>query len=314
MATMRNAFGLLVLVLVALGTSNINVAAMKWQSGWSALVTGSVFCDQCLTQEVFPFSYPLKDARVSVKCYDSSGVHVVASATATTDFFGGYIATFKGVSDLGGCKAFVLSSPDSSCKLVDGGGKTLSLKSKFLWDAFYIVDPLFYKPAQPKDFCPGHPHPEPHPIPLPPKPPGWDFPPLPPFPWKDFSTRKEPSTCASDDWLNPTFFCYWKNASPHETTVGQMFGKAVEKKYGNISVYKALQSGDDLLKQAVAAMMNSNTNKRFYMSADEIKKKFNGALGGARQLQWETAWSFKQFNSGYGQGRCMMTQLTPCKT
>lgn len=92
-----------------------------------------------------------------------------------------------------------------------------------------------------------------------------------------------------------------------------MFGKAAKKKYGNLSVYGALRSGDDLLKQAVATTMNSNTNKHFYMSTNDVRKKFNAALGGSQQLKWDTAWSFKQFNSGYGKGRCLMTKLTPCK-
>lgn len=60
MASLRSGFGLVALLLVALQCSIVNVAAMEWQSGWSALVTGSVFCDQCVKQEVFPFGLPLK--------------------------------------------------------------------------------------------------------------------------------------------------------------------------------------------------------------------------------------------------------------
>jgi hypothetical protein len=91
-----------------------------------------------------------------------------------------------------------------------------------------------------------------------------------------------------------------------------MFGKAAQKKYGIMAVYKALLGKDEFLKQSVSAMMNSYTNKHFYKSTKEVKKMFNAALQGSQKLQQDTTWSFKQMNNGYGSGTCKMTELKPC--
>lgn len=92
-------------------------------------------------------------ARVLVQCKDASG-NVVDSSEESTNFFGDFLVTFRGKQDLSGCSVSVAGSPDGNCNIVGGGGKTMTLKSKFLFSAFYVVDPLFYRPAQPMGFCP----------------------------------------------------------------------------------------------------------------------------------------------------------------
>jgi hypothetical protein len=93
------------------------------------------------------------DAKVSVQCKDGNG-KVVDSAHASTNFLGDFIVSFKGKEDLTGCSVYLAGSPDGKCNIVGGGGKTLSLKSKFLFKAMYVVDPLFYRPSKPMGFCP----------------------------------------------------------------------------------------------------------------------------------------------------------------
>ncbi|BBM98117.1 hypothetical protein MPTK1_1g10970 [Marchantia polymorpha subsp. ruderalis] len=315
MAASSRMLGLsLVLLLVALHPAS--VASMKHQDGWSSLVTGNVFCDQCMKNTVFPFALPMLGAKVSVECKAADG-SMMASAEATTDFLGGFVASFKGMADLEGCKAYMKSSPDSSCSIAgyEGGGE-LKLRSKFFFTSFYGVEPMFFKPAAPKSFCPGSkPNPPPVPSlpgipplpplpPLPPKPPGAPPITLPPMPWM------QPSTCTADQWKNSDFFCHWKKATPFQTTVEIMFGKAAKKKYGDMNLYSALQGEDDLLKQAVAAMMNAYGNLKFSMSPKAVKKEFLLALKGPQQLKWDTAWKLKQANLGWGKGKCM---LAPCK-
>ncbi|KAG6548663.1 hypothetical protein Mapa_009817 [Marchantia paleacea] len=330
MATSSRMLGLSLLLLrVALDPTA--VAAMKYQDGWSSLVTGNVFCDQCMKNTVFPFALPMLGAKVSVECKAADG-SMMASAEATTDFFGGFLASFKGMADLEGCKAYMKSSPDSSCSIAgDQAGGELKLRSKFFFSSFYGVEPMFFKPPAPKSFCPGSkPNPPPVPSvpgipplpPLPPKPPVTGIPPLPPLPPlppKPPGTPPitippmpwmEPSTCTADEWKNSKFFCHWKKATPFQTTVEIMFGKVAKQKYGDMNLYSALQGQDDLLKQAVAAMMNSYGNLKFSMSPKAVKKEFLLALKGPQQLKWDTAWKLKQANLGWGKGKCM---LTPCK-
>jgi len=79
---------------------------------------------------------------------------VVDYAQASTNFLGDFMVSFKGKEDLSGCYVYLSGSSDGKCNIVGGGGKTLSLKSKFLFKAMYVVDPLFYKPAKPMGFCP----------------------------------------------------------------------------------------------------------------------------------------------------------------
>lgn len=93
------------------------------------------------------------DAKVSVQCKDKAG-KVVDYAQASTNFLGDFMVSFKGKEDLSGCYVYLSGSADSKCNIVGGGGKTLSLKSKFLFKAMYVADPLFYKPAKPMGFCP----------------------------------------------------------------------------------------------------------------------------------------------------------------
>ena len=110
------------------------------------------FWKQSLNLIVFPISC-FADAKVSVQCKDAKG-KVIDYAQASTNFLGDFIVSFKGKEDLKGCSVYLAGSPDRNCNIVGGGGRTLSLKSKFLFKAMYVVDPLFYKPSKPMGFCP----------------------------------------------------------------------------------------------------------------------------------------------------------------
>lgn len=268
--------------------------ARKDWTVWSAVVVGKVFCDQCIQSKVFPFAYPLNNAKVSVQCKDGNG-KVVDSAHASTNFMGDFIVSFKGKEDLTGCSVYLAGSPDGKCNIVGGGGKTLSLKSKFLFKAMYVVDPLFYRPSKPMGFCPKN-GPQPGPshggITI-------------PFP------NKHPSTCSCLDWLRPDYQCYWpKDMSPWKTTVGSVFGRGAQKRYGDKTLAGGLLTGDELLRQAIAALLNARTNQHFYISPRGVKSRFSKALYGSWSAKSAQAKAFKDANNGYGKGKCL---LVSCK-
>ncbi|CAM6048244.1 unnamed protein product [Sphagnum compactum] len=262
---------------------------------WSAVVTGGVFCDQCLQDKVFPFSEPMDGAKVTVACKDNNG-NVVDSVQGSTDFLGNFLVTFKGKQDLSGCTVSLAGSPRSDCNIAGGGAKTLTLKSRLLFEALYVVDPLFYQPAKPLDFCPKNSSPTPS------TPSGSITVPFP---------NRHPSTCSPSDWLNIEYYCWWPKAlSPLHTTVGSVFGKGAEKKYGNKSLVGGLLTGDELLRQSIAALLNSQTNMHFYMSSRGVTRDFNNALLGSAANAATIANQLAAANSGYGRGRCL---LVPCK-
>jgi hypothetical protein len=99
-------------------------------------------------------------AKVTVACKDNNG-NVVDSVQGSTDFLGNFLVTFKGKQDLSGCTVSLAGSSRSDCNIAGGGGKTLTLKSRLLFEALYVVDPLFYQPAKPLDFCPKNSSPAP---------------------------------------------------------------------------------------------------------------------------------------------------------
>ncbi|XP_024395614.1 uncharacterized protein [Physcomitrium patens] len=265
---------------------------------WSAVVVGKVFCDQCIQNKVFPYAHPMSKAKVKVECKDASG-NVVDYADASTNFLGDFIVSFKGKEDLTGCSVSLAGSPDSKCSIVGGGGKTVTLKSKFLFKALYVVDPLFYKPALPMEFC-SKPKKGPSP---PPSPSGGGI--TIPFP------NRRPSTCSCLDWLRPDYKCYWpKDMQPWKTTVGTVFGKGAQQKYGSKTLAGGLLTEDELLRQAISAILNSRTNMHFYMSPRAIQRSFAKALYASEPTKAAQAKAFKDANNGYGKGKCL---LVSCK-
>ncbi len=98
--------------------------------------------------------------------------------------------------------------------------------------------------------------------------------------------------------------------SPLHTTVGSVFGKGAEKKYGNKSLVGGLLTGDELLRQSIAALLNSQTNMHFYMSSRGVTRDFNNALLGSAANAATIANQLAAANSGYGRGKCL---LVPCK-
>lgn len=117
--------------------------------------------------------------------------------------------------------------------------------------------------------------------------------------------------CLCRDWLRPDYKCYWPgDMSPWKTTVGSVFGRGAQKKYGNKTLAGGLLTGDELLRQAIAALLNSRTNEHFYMSPRGIKSKFSKALYGSWKEKSTQAKAFKDANDGYGRGTCL---LVSCK-
>ncbi|XP_024373373.1 uncharacterized protein [Physcomitrium patens] len=275
----------------AFAQTKVFVADRKDFTNWSAVIVGKVFCDRCIQNKVFPFAHPMSKAKVSVQCKDWSG-RVVGYARTSTNFLGDFIVQFKGKKDLSGCSVYLDGSSDRSCNIIGGGRRAISLKSKFLFQAFYVADPLFYKPARPMGFCPKKSRPSRGRITV-------------PFP------NRRPSTCSYLDWLRPDYRCYWpKDLSPWKTSVGRVFGRGAQKKYGNKPLAGGLLTGDDLLRQAITALLNSRTNKHFYMSPRGIKAKFSKALSGSWKAKSAQANAFRNANNGYGKGKCL---LVPCK-
>lgn len=117
---------------------------------------------------------------------------------------------------------------------------------------------------------------------------------------------------ACRDWLRPDYKCYWpKDLSPHTTTVATVFGRAAQKKYGSSKTLAAgLLTGDELLRQAIAALLNARTNQHFFMSPRAITSKFNKALYGSWAAKSAQGKAFKDANTGYGKGKCL---LVSCK-
>lgn len=92
--------------------------------------------------------------------------------------------------------------------------------------------------------------------------------------------------------------------------MGSVFGKGAQKKYGNLSLAGGLLSGDELLRQSIASLLNSRTNRHFYLSSRGIMRKFHRAMYASPSAQTAQAQAFQAANGGFGKGKCM---LVPCK-
>ncbi|XP_010268677.1 PREDICTED: uncharacterized protein LOC104605556 [Nelumbo nucifera] len=280
-----------------------------------ALVTGTVFCDQCRDGERSLFDYPLSGVKVTVVCGGSNGPAMMWKED-TTNWFGSYAMKFEGSPDLSGCYAKVSNSGQDAptdCGASAGPPQSLTLMFKLFNMELYTVDPLLSQPAQPMFFCPTSAKPVPPPPPLvvnppPPSPPSVRFPPMPPVP------SLEASACPSRSWVMPQYRCYWKVVGP-DTRVAVAFGLIAARKYGTeMTLWDGLQGRGQLyrtlLREATTALLNSYNSIRFTYDTLSVILHMNWALMGSPQQALQTALRFKRANSGFGRVPC---DFTPCK-
>ncbi|PKA51045.1 hypothetical protein AXF42_Ash007702 [Apostasia shenzhenica] len=282
-----------------------------------ALVTGTVFCDQCKDGSLSFFDYPIYGAKVVVGCGAGEVVE------ETTNLLGYYAVRFPGSPDLSRCYA-QLERGSTECGGAAGPAQRLSLVFRMFGWATYTVEPLLAQPNQPVGFCP-KPWPSPA-VPLPPPPPL----PLPPLPQPAPVTRLplppppplaipflEASACSFDKWLTPEFKCHWRVVAP-ETTVAVVFGPVAAGKYGaEMTLWEGLHGRGDvyrtLLREATAALLNSYHSFRFFYSTLSVLTDTNLALLGSQRQALMAALRFRRANSGISGGRSIVgCNLTPC--
>ncbi|XP_020587277.1 uncharacterized protein LOC110029362 [Phalaenopsis equestris] len=276
-------FRILLLVFLLMKASVITVNG-------DALVTGSVFCDQCKDGSRGLFDYPLSGARVAVSCGDQY-------REESSNILGTYSVRFNGNPDLGGCLARVVRGPDN-CSVASGPAQSL----KFIFRMFdmeaYSVDPLLAQPSKVMDFCshagtPAKSRPSPPAIPF-----------------------VEASACSYDKWLMPAYKCYWKMVSP-ETPVAVVFGPVAAGKYGtDMSLWTALHGRGDvyrtLLREATAALLNSYNSLSFPYPTLSVISHMNSALLGSQREALMTALRFRRANSGVAGHSTVACNFTPC--
>ncbi|XP_042493757.1 protodermal factor 1 [Macadamia integrifolia] len=285
-----------------------------------AMVTGTVFCDQCKDGQRSFFDYPLDGAKVVVACGGNDG-QVTMWKEETTNMMGSYAMRFNGSPDLRGCYAQVSGTNSAAgCGASAGPPKNLKLMFEIFDMAFYTVDALISQPAQPMPFCPNrtsnpttNPIPTPTPTPNPtlpvpgPPPPTVRLPPLPPAPFL------EASACPTQNWLMQEYRCYWKVVSP-ETKVAVAFGLIAAKSYGtDMTLQEGLLGRGDLyrtlLREGTTALLNSYNSMQFPYPTLGVIEHMNMALLGSSSQVLLTALRFKRANSGFGKVGC---KFTPC--
>ncbi|XP_057966607.1 protodermal factor 1 [Malania oleifera] len=302
-----------------------------------AMVSGTVFCDQCKDGQISLFDYPLNGAKVMVACADSNG-QVTMWREETTNWFGCYSMKFDGTPDLSSCYAQVSGSGQGSkgCGAAPGPAQNLRLTFSMFDMEIYTVDSLLSQPAQPMSFCPGSSSPAPGPVtptrpptpyvpapvttppstnppvfrlpPMPHLPPLPRLPPMPPVPFL------EASACPFDKWTMTQYKCYWKVLSPG-SKVALVFGPVVARRYGtDITLWKGLQGKGDpyrtLLREGTTALLNSYNSLQFPYHTLGVVQHMNWALMGSPKDVLLTALRFKRANSGSSNVTC---KFTPCK-
>ncbi|KAF8405384.1 hypothetical protein HHK36_010288 [Tetracentron sinense] len=289
-------------------SSLLLLAAAVNETRADALVTGTVFCDQCKEGQRSVFDYPLNGVKVVVACTDNNG-QVSMWKGETTNWLGNYAMRFDGSPDLSGCYAQVSVSGEEStgCAAVAGPAQGLRLLFKMFYMEIYAVDSLLSQPAQPMASCPGS---IPEPV-TPPNPPTIRFPPIRPLPPVPFW---EGSVCPYENWTMPEYICHWKVVGP-DTKVAVAFGLIAARRYGtDMSLKEGLQGRGDLymtlLREGTAALLNSYNSLQFVYPTLVVIERMNWALLGSPQQALLTALLFSRANSGFGNVRC---NLTPCK-
>ncbi|GAA0159073.1 hypothetical protein LIER_15943 [Lithospermum erythrorhizon] len=296
----------------------------------TAIVSGSVFCDQCKDGHVTLFDYPLYGIKVAMACPGNDG-QLKVYAEETTNWAGNFKMIFDGVPDLGTCFAQVSGEGSSGCGAVAGPAKAVRLMFRMFGTAMYLVDPLVSQPSQPVSYCstssaprpgPGVPVtpslpppatslPPPKPVVKPPNPVVRPMPPLPPMPPAPFT---EPSACSHQSWTRPEYKCYWKVLTP-DSKVAVVFGLIAARRYGtDMSLWQALQGRGDpyrtLLREGTTALLNSYNSMQFPYHPLSVIWHMNYALMGSTKQVLHTGLSFVRANAGNGKVPC---KLTVCK-
>ncbi|GAB2267911.1 hypothetical protein Dimus_002885 [Dionaea muscipula] len=315
---------LLIAIAIAIVAATINGV----QGG--AVVTGSVFCDQCKDGSISLFDYPLYGVKVGMACPGSDG-QMTMVGEETTNVFGGYMMRFDGNPNLSSCNAQVLAPDQAStgCTAVAGPAKSLRLMFSMFGMEMYSVDALLPQPVQPMSFCPRSsstptlppplaftPVPPLPPVPMapvvpvlaPPPPPALKLPPLPPMPFF------EASACSYRYWMMPEFRCYWKVVNP-DMKVALIFGPLAARKYGtDMTLWGGLQGRGDpyrtLLREGTTALLNSYNSFQFPYTAFSVVERLNTALLGSPRTVLFTALRFRRANSGSPQVTCKFRACT----
>ncbi|KAL0334616.1 UNVERIFIED_CONTAM: hypothetical protein Sradi_4673500 [Sesamum radiatum] len=120
-----------------------------------AMVTGTVFCDQCKDGQISLFDYPSYGVKVTMACPGSDG-QFTTWGEETTNWVGNYAMRFEGTPNLSGCYTQVSGTGQGSngCGAVAGPPKYVRLMFDMFDTEMYTVDPLLAQPAQPMSFCP----------------------------------------------------------------------------------------------------------------------------------------------------------------
>ncbi|XP_021775775.1 uncharacterized protein LOC110739633 [Chenopodium quinoa] len=297
-----------------------------------AIITGTVFCDQCKDGHVSIFDYPLSDTNVAMVCTGSNGQTVVGQET--TNMMGSYTISFGGSPDLSSCFVQITPKngpdPNNRCGASIGPPKSLRLMFSMFDMKMYSVDPLISQPAQPLSYCstssPSSSPPNTTPISLPPPTtsipppitpvtpsvppkapttPGFKLPPMFHMPSSPFTQN---SACSNEYWMKPEYKCYWKLVNP-EMPVALVFGPLAAQKYGNdLTLWSGLKGKGDpyktLLRETVTALLNSYNSFHFPYNAIQVLHNFNTAMTGSTRSVLLTALRFKRANSGYGRVPC----------
>ncbi|WCJ38063.1 Pollen Ole e 1 allergen and extensin family protein [Euphorbia peplus] len=279
-----------------------------------AMVSGTVFCDQCKDGQRSLFDYPISGIKVRMGCENSNGEMTLMSKEETTNLFGSYAMRLDGSPDLSNCYAQVVSGNGNGCASQPGPAQKLRLTFRMFDMEFYNVDSLLTQPARPISSCPNNSSNPPRtpptpvlPIPVPPV----RAPPLPKLPPMPFL---EPSACSHQKWLMAEYRCYWRAVNP-DTKVAVIFGGIASRKYGtDITLWQALQGRGDpyktLLREATTALLNSYNSLQFSYNAISVVAHTNSALMGSQRAVLLTALRFIRANSGSPSSTC---KFTPCK-
>ncbi|CBI37912.3 hypothetical protein VitviT2T_003086 [Vitis vinifera] len=288
-----------------------------------AMVTGTVFCDQCKDGQRSLFDYPLYGIKVTMACANSNG-QITMWREETTNWFGTYAMRFDGAPDLTGCYAQISGSGQGStgCRAAAGPAQSVRLMFRMFDMEMYAVDSLLSQPAQPMSFCsrsstpvptPGTPS-RPPSFQLPPVPRMPPMPPLPPLPPAPPVPFLEASACSHEIWTAPEYKCYWKVVNP-DMKVASVFGLLAAQKYGtDMTLREGLQGRGDpyrtLLREAITSLLNSYNSLLFPYHTLGVIQHMSLALMGSQQNVLLTALRFKRANSGSGNLTC---KFTACK-
>ncbi|EFJ06193.1 hypothetical protein SELMODRAFT_430897 [Selaginella moellendorffii] len=290
-------------VLLLLAIAALAAALVRGDS----IVSGNVFCDQCLHGRPSMWGIPIRGAKVLVHCRNRQGMAM--AVPAMSNFLGAFVANFPGEHDLQHCTSRLMWSPLKQCNVVANAQQSLRLEWKILDNAFYTVKPLYFTPVKPLAICPVS-RPKLDPIVVPKAP-----------------AQQQPSSyCRADHWMNPVYSCHWKFVTPDES-IAKLLGPRARDKYGNITALEALVKNSSLngiadqhyattynglLSETVAALLNSYYNSRFSLSPMTISRIFDNVIArGTPKDASKIAAEFRRANAGLGKGTCL---LDVCKS